>query len=313
MAAGTGEAVVERPVGTAAAGTPRREALREHGAMALFAALVSGSFSLGGLAAPHLDPTALNAVRFLLATLLIGGFVVARHGPGALAMPAAWRFLLLGGLLAVYFVLMFTALRLTDPVSTGAVFTLTPALAAIFGWFLLGQVTRPRAALALALAAAGALWVIFRADLEALLAFRIGPGEALFLVGCAAHALYTPLLRRLHRGEPLVVSTLGVLAGATLVLFLWGGRAIAGEDWAALPAVVWVAVLYLAVFTTAGTFWLLQFAALRLPAGKVMAYTYLVPGFIALWEGALGHGLPSAGVLAGFLLSAAALLLLLRD
>ena len=41
---------------------------------------------------------------------------------------------ILGGLLAGYFILMFEALRLTDPVSTGAVFTLTPIMSAGFGW-----------------------------------------------------------------------------------------------------------------------------------------------------------------------------------
>ena len=43
-------------------------------------------------------------------------------------------------------------------------------MAAGFGWLLLRQVTTPRMALALAIGACGALWVIFRADLAALAA-----------------------------------------------------------------------------------------------------------------------------------------------
>jgi drug/metabolite transporter (DMT)-like permease len=57
---------------------------------------------------------------------------------------------------------------------------------------------------------------------------------------------------------------------------------------------------------------LLQYAALRLPSAKVMAYTYLVPAWVLLWEEAMGGGHPPALVLLGIALTAAALLLLLR-
>ena len=57
------------------------------------------------------------------------------------------------------------------------------------------------------------------------------------------------------------------------------------------------------VFTTAGTFFLLQFAALRLPAAKVLAYNYLTPTFVILYEGLLGHGWTSASVVAGALVT----------
>ena len=45
--------------------------------------------------------------------------------------------------MAAYFVLMFEALAITDPVSTGAVFTLTPLMSAIFGYLLMRQITTP--------------------------------------------------------------------------------------------------------------------------------------------------------------------------
>ena len=51
---------------------------------------------------------------------------------------------------------MFEALRRTDPVSTGAVFTFTPIMSAVFGWLLMRQITTPEMALSLALAGIGA-------------------------------------------------------------------------------------------------------------------------------------------------------------
>jgi drug/metabolite transporter (DMT)-like permease len=79
-----------------------------------------------------------------------------------------------------------------------------------------------------------------------------------------------------------------------------------------MPPLVWITLLYVAVFASAGTMVLLQYAALRLPAAKVMAYTYLVPAWVLLWEEAMGGGHPPALVLLGIALTAAALLLLLR-
>ncbi len=77
-----------------------------------------------------------------------------------------------------------------------------------------------------------------------------------------------------------------------------------------MPPIVWVAVAYLAIFTTAGTTFLVQFGTMRLPAAKVMAYTYLTPSFIILYEGLLGHGWASGAVAVGALITMAALLVL---
>ena len=214
---------------------------------------------------------------------------------------------------AVYFVLMFEGLKTAKPVSAAAVFTLTPVIAAGFGWLLLRQATTPRMALALAIGASGALWVIFRADFAALRSFEVGRGEAVYFVGCVSHALYTPMVRKLNRGEPAVVFTLGTLLAGRALLFVYGWRDLLGTDWLALPAIVWITIFYVAVAASSATFVLLQFASLRLPSAKVMAYTYLTPTWVILWEVSLGKGAPPPLVLGGVALTILALYLLLRD
>jgi drug/metabolite transporter (DMT)-like permease len=168
-------------------------------------------------------------------------------------------------------------------------------------------------AMALLIGGAGALWVIFRADLAALLAFQVGRGEAIYFVGCVAHAAYAPLVRKLNRGEPAVVFTFGMMVAGTGLLALYAWPAVLATDWAALPGVVWVTLVYVAVAASAMTFVLLQYATLRLPAAKVMAYTYLVPSWVALWEVVL-HGLVQPGlVLVGVAMTVLALFLLLKE
>ena len=289
------------------------EALRGHLAMLCFSGLIAGSFALGSMAAPHIAPTALNAVRFLMASVLVGAAAMATVGISRAALQAPWRYLLLGASMGIYFVLMFEGLKTAPPVSASAVFTLTPVISGVFGYLLLRQITTRRMALALAIGAAGALWVIFRADLTALRAFEIGQGEIIYFWGCAAHAIYTPMVRKLNRGEPPVMFSFGALVAATVLIALAGAGEIAATDLAALPEIVWITIAYTAIFATAATFVLLQYATLRLPSAKVMAYTYLTPSWVIAWQAALGHGLPRGLVFAGIALTVIALAVLLKD
>ena len=289
------------------------EAQRGHLAMLAFSALVAGSFSLGAMAAPFVAPAALTVLRFALAGAVVGVFALATTGLPRTAWVAPWRYVILGGLLAAYFVLMFEGLRTAEAVSAAAVFALTPVMAAGFGWLLLRQITTARMALALAIGGMGALWVIFRADLAALMRMQIGRGEMIYFVGCVAHAFYAPMVRKLNRGEPAVVFTFGMMVAGFGLLVAWGWRDLWQTDWAALPAIVWICLVYVAVMASAVTFVLLQFAALRLPAAKVMAYTYLVPAWVILWEIALGRAAPPVMVLGGVALTVLALVLLLKE
>lgn len=161
-----------------------------HLAMLCFSALVAGSFSLGAQVANEITPTALNAVRFALATVLVGALAWGRGDISRAGFVAPWRYFVLVGLFTLYFVLMFEGLKTAPPVAAAAVFTLVPVMAAGFAWVLMRQIMTPRMALALAIGGAGALWVIFRGDLAALLAFDVGRG-----VG--------DLFRRLHQPRAL--------------------------------------------------------------------------------------------------------------
>lgn len=291
--------------------TPGRKLLA-HAAMLLFAALIAGAFSVGKRAAPHIDPGALTAARFVLAGCVVAAVLgIIGMRPRREHLVAPWRYLILGGLMGGYFVFMFEALKTAAPVSTSAIFTLIPAMSAGFGWMLMRQRTTPVAIVALLIGALGAVWVIFRADVAAILAFDLGYGESIFFIGCVCHAIYTPMVRRLNRGEPVPVYTLLTIGGAALVVGVYAARPVLETDWISLPMPVWVALVYLSVFTTGITFALLQFAALYLPSGKVMAYGYLAPSFVALYEGASGNGWPEPMVWLGVGVIFCALIVLL--
>lgn len=284
-----------------------------HLATLLFTMIVAGSYSLGGIVANMAPPEFITALRFTIAAIVVGGVAIATGQLKTQHFKASWRFLILGTLFAIYFVTMFEGLKTASPVSTSAVFTLAPPLTALFGYFLLKQLVTSRIAIALTIGAIGALWVIFRADIGALLKFDVGRGEAIFFVGVICHALYIPLFRKFNRGEPVIISTLGVILGGLVMLWIYSFDTARHVDWSALPAIFWITLFYLALFASAGTFFLLQFAAMRLKASKVMAYTYLIPSWVIVWEWFLGNGLPNLAIATGVAITVIALILLLKD
>lgn len=296
------------------AATARVEALKGHAALLLFATLISGSFTLGHLTAPHIDPGALTALRFgLAAAVMTGAILAGRKGERQLTVRAPWRFLVLGVLLGSYFVLMFEALRLTDPVSLAAVFTMTPLMTALFGLLLLRQGIGLLVGASLLLAAGGAIWVVFRGDVDAMLAFDLGTGELIFLGACVCHAIYIPLITILNRGESGKLFTLWTVLGGFLVVGIYAMPAILRTDWMALPPIVWITAVYISVFASAVTFFLMRYGALRLPAAKVMAYGYLIPTVVIVLEGLSGHGWVEPPVLLGVAATVLALLMLVLN
>lgn len=283
-----------------------------HLAMLSFSALVSLSFSFGHIVAKDISPAALTTARFALAVVVLLAISRVLRIPIRPVFTRFWRFALIGGLMAVYFITMFEALRLTTAVSTAAVFTLTPLMAAGAGFAIAGQRSGRWVLIALSIGAIGAVWVIFRADMDALRRFELGRGEALFTLGAMAHALVPVFARKLaHDVKPLQTS-IGSAIGALIVTGIYGFRDVVGTDYGALSATVWLVIAYLAIFTTAGTFFLVQYASQRLPAGKVMAYTYLVPSWVVMWEFLFNGTTQPLALMAGVSATLLALAMLLR-
>ncbi|MDA8803994.1 EamA family transporter [Amylibacter sp.] len=72
-------------------------------------------------------------------------------------------------------------------------------------------------------------------------------------------------------------------------------------------------ILYLAIFASAATFLLIQYAALKLPSVKVMAHTYLTPTWVIFWYIFMGKDGPLASDYIGISFTIIALFLLLKE
>ena len=287
--------------------------IRAHAAMILFAFLVSSSFTVGEAITDRIDPAALTFLRFVIAALIF--LVILLAGSRRIVWPSlsnAARYGWLAFLLVVFFITMFEALRLTSALSTGVVFTLVPPMTAIISWLALSQRLSLWELSALAVAGLATGGVVIGGGAAGLDEISFGRGELIFLLGCLSYAAYSPSVRQLRGTESLVALTFWTLVFGLVLLGLYGWRSIIETNWMSVPGFVFLGIAHLAVFTTAISFYLIQYASTRLPSAKVMAYTYLIPAFVVAQKTAFGAPWPTVPVLLGVGAIASAMIILQR-
>ncbi|WP_051305157.1 DMT family transporter [Desulfogranum mediterraneum] len=283
-----------------------------HGCVLISTTLAATSFTVGKAIAPALEPTPLILLRFCCAALLFFPYIRWRHELSLPSLHDLGRYSLISGVLVGFFWLMFFALRFTSALNTGAIFTLVPGISSIYSALLVKERLGRYRLAALFTAMAGALWVIFQGDPARLLSLELNQGDLIFFSGCLLMALYTPLVRLLHRGEPMAIMTFWVLVTGCGWLLLLGGYSLFSIPWLEIAPRVWAGIVYLAVFTTIITFFISQWATLHLGPTRVIAYSYLYPLVIVIIQWLLGAGLPPTRTLVGVALILPAMLILQR-
>ena len=283
---------------------------RAHWWMVLFSVIIAGSFPVAAAITPGMDSTVLTFWRFLSATAIFAlmlPFVKGARLPGGKALG---RYSIVGGSYGLFFILMFQALKETTALNTSTIYTTLPLLTMLLGG-LLGEPVRLRQLGVLALSMAAALWVIFRGNWQQMLGFQFSRGDLVFFLGTGCLAVYMLSMKKLQRDESKVCFTFYSLLLATLALLaaaVWRTGGVSFPD-----AGVWLGIAYLAGPSTAGTFWILQHAAVRLGPTRVVAYTFLTPSAVAALEWGLGLSTPQWVVLPGIGLTLLAVWLLQSD
>ncbi|MDE0389961.1 MAG: DMT family transporter [Rhodospirillales bacterium] len=298
---------------TSGPGGPARTGHAHAHALAfLIIVVISTSFPLGEHITHGLDPAVMMCLRFVLAALLMAPIVAWREG---LKLPSARsfvRYLALGAPLAFFFWCMFEALRTTSGLNTSAIFTIVPGLAALFGAVLVGERLGLHRLAALFLGMIGALWVIFRGDPGRLVNLEVNIGDGIFLAGCLGYAVYSSLIKFLHRGEPILVQSFWTMVAAALWLLAASNVKLWRTDWSGVEVVVLGGIVYLAVLPTLITFFLTQYTTLRLGPTRVQAYGYALPAIVLLLDLALGKPAPPLMTVPGLAIVLAASLVVQR-
>ncbi len=256
--------------------------LHVHGLMLLAIILAASSFPVGAIITNELPPAVLMFFRFLLAALLFLPLVSLKHGLKVPDPKLLLRYAALSAPLAAFFWCMFESLRHTSVINTGALYTLVPAFTAISAYFINKEKTNNFRILGLSVGTAGALWIVFHGNIDLLLGVHLNYGDLIFILGCISLSLYNPMIRRMHTDEPMMVLTFWILLMGSIWLFLLSIRDIPQIDWMYIDDSVYLWTVYLAVFSTLITFFIINFSTVRIGATKVAAYGFLTPFFVIL-------------------------------
>jgi drug/metabolite transporter (DMT)-like permease len=256
-----------------------------HLGMLLWALLVAASFSAAAQVSQTIDPILLTGLRLLFCALVFLPLLLLK-GDTAMTRNGLLGHAVLGLLLATYFGSLFEALRYTSAANTGTMFTLVPLLTMLFETVLLPDSSLRKRLLPMLIAAAGAVLLVLKGA---------GPEElpspyavSVFGVGCLAMALYSPLSQRLKANSlkgrgPVGMTFWNMLFGALFLLVFcsfsggWrSGLSLTLNDF------YWL--IYLALFATLATFWLLHRAIGVIAPSSVISYIYLSTLFITLFH-----------------------------
>ncbi len=269
--------------------------------MFLCALLVSTSFPVGEHIARSLDPAVITLVRVISAAAFLLPVIVVRFGI-RIDGRSFGRYAIISGALVTFFWCMFLSLRYTTAFNTSVLFTSVPALSFIYSKLLVREHLGGRKIAALLVCFFGALWVIFRGDPSLVSGMSWNRGDLIFFAGCLAMGLYTPLIKRLHRGESMELMTFWVLVTGILWLLPLAGMRLGTVEWSAVPAATWGWILYLSLFTTVVSFYLTQLSIPVIGPTRVMAYSYLYPALVVFIDIAIGKGWPGVIVVPGIVL-----------
>ena len=293
---------------------PSKSVASGHMAMLLFSLLVSGSFVLGSIIANLISPDLVTFLRFLIAFIVIAILILYQSKFCFLKYLSIGRSLILGALISIYFITMFEGLKTASSTSMAVVFTLTPLLAGFFDLIFSNRVMSKKVWITVVVAAIGALWIIFDGNIQNFIKFKVGYGEKLFFIGCICHALYAALIPKFNNGEPAIIQTFGTLISGIIILGLFSNKEIIYHSWIDFPVIVLLTILYLAIFATAASFFLIQYSAVRLSSIKVMAYTYAVPIWVVLLQIIFLQQLPNTITFVGaFVILVSLFILLFND
>jgi drug/metabolite transporter (DMT)-like permease len=253
--------------------------------MLLWALLIAASFSAAAQVSQAIDPILLTGLRLLFCALVFLPLLLFK-GDTAMTARGLFGHAVLGLLLAVYFGSLFEALRYTSAVNTGTIFTLVPLLTLLFEAVLMPDSHLKQRVLPMLIAAAGAVLLVLKGA---------GPGElpslyavSVYGVGCLAMALYSPLSQRLKtlslKGRGPVGMTFWNMLFGALFLLAFCGFSGGWRSASMLTVSDFWWLIYLAVFATLATFWLLHRAIGVIAPSSVISYIYLSTLFLTLFH-----------------------------
>ena len=246
--------------------------------LTLTALFWAGNFVLGRGVHGHVPPVALAWSRWALASLIVLPFALPHLRRD---WDAIWEKPLLMIILAItgvssFNTITYVALNHTGAISGAIIYAMGPALIALTSFLVFAERLSRLQILGLAIASVGVVVIVVQGDFSALLEFRFGYGELLFLGGTVIWAIYTVYLRKappMHWLSFLAATFIIGLVSLT-PLFLaehYSGLQLRFDNTTVL------AILYVAIFPSALAYAFYNRGVELIGANRAGVFLYVIP------------------------------------
>lgn len=267
----------------------------------VWAWLMASSFIVSGNMEAFASPIATTAFRFVLALVLILGLLLINwqragiHRAQALSdlfvsKILCLQYVVISGALVGFFIGLFVALKYTTPLKTSVLYTLVP----LFGVFITKLWLRERLngtkLSGFILGSIAACLVLFNSQNEInsgvaeLGLLNWNRGDLIFLAACVLLAIHVVSVQKWGRKLAPLSGAFMIMLFGTLwlipIALIWGE--LDKLRW--LAKGFWLNGLYLTVFATLFTFILQQRLVASVGANRLLAFSYSIPVWVALYS-----------------------------
>ena len=275
--------------------------------LTLWAWLMASSFVVSGEIVPYSPPLATTGLRFALALLVILPVlwllkarqinleqncatkktvmhkqVFTQLYSELIQKQILQPYLFISASLVVFFIGMFEALETTTALNTSVIYTLLPLVGLLISRLWLKEQISLGKLTGFVMGSLAALTLLFSSKGSGPLVWN--SGDLLFFVSALFLALHVVAVQKWgSRVEPLTGAFLIVFLGCVLLLplVLFSGS-LKQVQWGKID--FWLYYLHLTLFTTVLTFVLQQWLVKHAGANKLLAFSYTIPLWVALYN-----------------------------
>lgn len=263
--------------------------LKIHGAL-VFANLIYGAnYSIAKAIMPHyIKPFGFIFARVVFGTILFWLFSVATRNKEKVSRKDIPLLGLCGFLgVAANQLLFFSGLNLTSPINASLIITIIPVILLPIAAIQLKEKITARKVLGVMLGLSGAALLITN---KSSISFENSglTGDLMIILNATSYAFYLVLVKPLMQKYKAQTVIKWVFFFGMLFVIPFGWEDFALVDWNNLPAEVWLAVVYVVLFTTFFAYLLNTWALKFISSSIVAIYAYVQPvfaGIIAVWMG----------------------------
>ena len=250
---------------------------------------MASSFVVSKDLLPYANPVASTGLRFILASIFMLPIVwntnLRNKNTRFIGAKGIIQYSFISLFLVLFFLGLFEALKTTSALRTSVIYTLVPLISVALTYAVLKLKTSKTKVIGFMLGTIGAIWVLLTINPENVQLLQWNPGDSIFLVACFSLALHVILVKKWGTDVPPAEGAfyIMVIGGIILLPFLFLFGDLSTLAWQQIQ--FWKTLLFLTIFTTMATFFLQQYLVQQVGPNRLLAFTYLIPGLVAILQG----------------------------